>query len=60
MVSKSVVFNVDKCVDPVDKPGYCKTNKEIETFINDMTVQLWIIESQIDMRYFAGESYARN
>ena len=25
-----------------------------------MTVQLWMIDSQIDMRYFHGKSHARN
>ena len=57
MVSKSIIFNVEKCIDPDDKPGYCKTENEIKEFINEMTVEMWIIESQLDMRYFHGESH---
>ena len=54
MISKSIMFHIDKCVDPVDKPGHCKKEDEIEKYINEMTAQLWTIESHIDMRYMHG------
>lgn len=60
MISKSLIFNIDFCIDTADNPGFCKTKEQIKTFLNEVTVQLWLIDSQIDMRFFHGESYARN
>ena len=59
MKSKSIIFNIDKCVDPVNQPGFCKSEKEIKDFTNDMTVQLWVINSNFDMRYFGKKSTMR-
>ena len=60
MKSKKIIFNIDKCIDPKDQPGYCKKDQEIDDFIYEMSVQLWMIDSQIDMRYFHGKSEVRN
>ena len=38
MITKSIIFQIEKCIDPKDKPGYCKTDDEIKEFINEMTV----------------------
>ena len=59
MKSKSIVFNIEKCVDPPDKPGFCKSDEEITDLTNKLTVQLWSINSNIDMRYHGEDSGTR-
>ena len=56
MKSKSIIFRVEKCKDPEGQTGYCKSDKEFKEFVNEVSVQLWVIESAIDMRYFHGQS----
>lgn len=61
MQSKSVLFKIKYCnEDAQNKSKKCKKREEIDDFIDEMTVQLWVIESSIDMRFFHGESFARN
>ena len=59
MKVKSIIFNIQKCVDPPNQPGYCKSDKEIKDFTNDLAVQLWTITSNLDMRYFGQNSTKR-
>ena len=52
MNSKSIVFRISICKDqPGGLQEYCKKEAEIKKFINEMSVQLWMINSAIDMRY---------
>ena len=54
-----MIFNIEKCVDPSNNPEFCKSEKEIKDFINDLTVQLWVINSNFDMRYTGKNSTTR-
>lgn len=61
MQSKSILFKIKYCQNDTKKDGeMCKSREDIDAFINEMTVQLWVIESSIDMRFKHGESFARN
>ena len=59
MISKSIVFNIDKCIDTPENPGFCKSEEEIADFISDVTVQLWVINSNLDLRYNGDNSTTR-
>ena len=58
MTSKSIIFDVNKCQNSVSIGGYesalsdkvCKKDEDIVKFTNDLVVQLWIINSKLDMR----------
>ena len=62
MRTKSVVFRIETCQDdsPVDGAGYCKSEQEILDFTNNLSVQLWVVDSYIDLRYLKDESYSRD
>ena len=44
----------------MDKPGFCKSQPEIEEFTNSISVWLWAISSTLDMRYFGSKSSKRS
>lgn len=56
MKYKSIIFRVEECTGRPD----CKSRPEIEAFLNEMIVQIWIIDSTIDFREFHGKSLQRN
>lgn len=60
MKSKSIIFRIEKCQDVAGQSNYCKSDEELNKFINELTVQLWVLETKIDMRYFEGKSFTRN
>ena len=61
MISKSFMFKITRCQEqPGAEEKFCKDEAEVEKFIDEMTVQLWVIEGAIDMRHLHGNSFARN
>ena len=39
IVSNSIVFRVEKCIDGPDEPAICKSEKEkIENFVEDLSI----------------------
>ena len=49
MQVNSLIFRVEKCEDPAEQPGFCKTNDIIEKFVKDLRAQIWIIDPSIDL-----------
>lgn len=60
MLANSLIFRVEKCEDTAESSSFCKDDKIIEEFVKDLTVQIWIIDSSIDMRYLHKESLKRH
>ena len=56
MKSKSILFRIEKCQNPPDDLNFCKSDTQIKEFINEVSVQLWVIESKMDVRYFSDKS----
>ena len=58
-MSKSIIFDIKKCnnfttmnVKPDDRSNkMCKTEEDILEFVNDLVVQLWIINTKLDLRF---------
>ena len=48
----SVVFKIEKCSPDKNPPGFCKSEKEINEYIQDLQVQLIILEQSHDIRKF--------
>lgn len=60
MKAQSLVFRIEKCVNSDDKPNFCKEKEVIDSFVKDLTVMIWIIDTSIDLRYFHEESKTRH
>ena len=56
MKANSVKFTIRRCKD---KPN-CKPTAEIDKFIEDIMIQLYIVDSSIDLRYFNKDGVFRN
>ena len=48
MKADSIFFRIEKCQNSTLEEHTCKSDKEIQDFIEDLEVQMWMIESQID------------
>ena len=55
MHARSIVFRIERCVDPTFKSGYCKPKNEIDKVLEGLQVQFWIIDSSIDFNLPAGQ-----
>ena len=48
--SKSIVFDLSKC-DRDSQPNYCAAEEEISSMLDSMAVQLYTLESYVDLRF---------
>ena len=53
ILTKNIVFKVDRC-DP--KKSKCKSESEIEEFIHDLQIDLWVIYKVADFNSYSKDS----
>lgn len=53
---QSMIFQIEKCQPERNPPGFCKSDAEIEEYIRDLQVQLFVVEQSHDLQKRHGET----
>ena len=56
----SMNFQIEKCNPNENKPGFCKTDKEINDYIKDLQVQLILVEQSHDLNEFGKKAVKKS
>ena len=59
-VIESMIIKVEKCSSKLNEPGFCKSETEINEFIKDIKIQLYILEETLDLRKREGETVQKS
>lgn len=55
-VVKSMVIEVERCQSALNEPGFCKSEEEIDLFISDLKIKVYVLQKSYNLRKLEGES----
>jgi len=52
MISMSLTFTIEKCVNSTKNNNNCHSPEQINEFLQDISVDVWAIENNMDLSNF--------
>lgn len=51
-MTKFMSFEVQRCVNTTENNGQCRPDSEIDEYLNKASIEIWTIESKVDMNKY--------